>query len=90
MVSLKDTRTGMAWVAMKDDRVVDVIYMKVPNDVDFKEHRKEALSLLSQRGVVKSGFVVFMGGEKRFILRQNHERRGRVKKEKKLYSMKGL
>lgn len=50
--------TGKCWVAIKDDRVVDLTPMYAPADVDFDAHRNACVAELEKSGTVRAGDLI--------------------------------
>ncbi len=78
-------KTGKAWVAIRDERVVSHISMRVPAECDFESFRTKAVSALSILGDVKSGEITEKGGKYLFVQRLNHSNRSKKPREPKIY-----
>lgn len=48
---------GSCWVAVKNGQVLDIEYMRTNNQVEFKEHRINALNRLKPQGRILDGVV---------------------------------
>lgn len=72
---------GKCWAALRDDKVLGVIAMRVPNDVDFEEFRIKASQCLELLGEVKSGELIERDGERYFLRRPAHANRGKKVRE---------
>ncbi|WP_034413986.1 hypothetical protein [Candidatus Photodesmus blepharus] len=66
---------GKFWAALRNENVVGVISMRVPNDVDFDTYRRKAKECLKLLGKVKVGEMVERNGERYLIHRSNHANR---------------
>lgn len=76
------------WVAIKDDKVINAISMRVDERIDFEEYRKRARSLLEMVGDVKTGEAVKREGEYVFVQRLTHQNRGKSPRVAKEYPFK--
>jgi hypothetical protein len=68
--------TGKCWVAIKDDRVVDLTPMYAPADVDFDAHRNACVAELEKSGTVRAGDLIRRDGQYFFVQRLTHQNRG--------------
>lgn len=68
---------GMHWAAIRNSKVVLVISMQVPNDVDFESYRERAIAALELLGEVKAGEVFDDYGDRCFVPRRNHANRSK-------------
>lgn len=78
---------GKYWAAVRDERVVGVIAMRVPRDVDFEEYRCKAAECLQVLGEVKAGEVIERDGERYFVKRLTHANRGKSPRQAKEYRL---
>ena len=76
---------GKCWAALREENVVGVISMRVPNDVDFDAYRKKATECLEMLGQVKSGEMIERDGERYFVQRQTHANRSKKPRPTKEY-----
>ena len=84
---------GNYWAAIRDDEVVAVMSMRVPNDVDFQDYQNkvyEALKCVSE--TVKRGYIVETDEGRVFVQRANHANRSKnadpsKRKPPKVYRM---
>lgn len=74
---------GKHWAAIKDNRVIAVLSMSVPADIDFPEYRKRAFACLELLGKVKGGEVIERDGERYFLLPHPNENRSKQPKPPK-------
>ena len=68
--------TGKCWVAIKDDRVIDLTPMYAPADVDFDAHRNACVAELEKSGTVRAGDLIRRDGQYFFVQRLTHQNRG--------------
>jgi len=73
---------GQCWAAVRKDKVVLTISMKVPKDVDFEVFRVKAIETLSLLGDVKAGELFVYEGQEYFMSRP-HKHQNRSKKKPK-------
>ena len=64
-----------AWAAIKNNRVISVISMKVPSYVDFEKYRSSAQECLGYLGDVRSGDLYRDKGSVFFVKRKGHASR---------------
>lgn len=58
--SIKKTKTGQAWAAIKNGKLVDVIFMNAYGGLtEFEDFRKESREKLAKKGEVKAGTVKY-------------------------------
>jgi len=76
---------GKFWAALREENVVGVISMRVPNDVDFDTFRKKATECLEMLGQVKSGEMIERDGERYFVQRATHANRSKKPRQAKEY-----
>ena len=76
---------GKCWAALREENVVGVISMRVPNDVDFDTYRKKATECLELLGLVKSGEMIERDGERYFMQRPTHANRSKKPRPAKEY-----
>jgi len=69
---------GMHWGAIRDGKVILVIPMQVPNDVDFETFRERSIAALELLGEVKAGEVFDDYGDRCFVPRRNHANRSKA------------
>lgn len=69
---------GMHWAAIRNGKVILVIPMQVPNDVDFEAFRERAIAALELLGEVKAGEVFDDYGDRCFVPRRNHANRSKA------------
>tara|TARA_R110001592_G_scaffold342303_1_gene632052 strand:- start:14886 stop:15197 length:312 start_codon:yes stop_codon:yes gene_type:complete len=72
---------GKCWAALRDDKVLAIIAMRVPGDVDFEDFRLKAAQCLELLGEVKSGELIERDGERYFLRRPAHANRGKKVRE---------
>lgn len=68
---------GKFWAAVKDDKAIAVVSMKVPNDVDFDAYRDKTKDALSLLGDVRSGELFRINGAYVFVQRLTHSNRSK-------------
>jgi hypothetical protein len=83
--SVNGVNLGKCWAALREENVVGVISMRVPNDVDFDAYRKKATECLELLGQVKSGEMIERDGERYFVQRQTHANRSKKPRPAKEY-----
>lgn len=76
---------GKYWAALSDGKVLGVISMSVPSDVDFCEYRLRAVACLSLLGKVKGGEVIERDGQRYFLLQHGNAARSKNPKPPKEY-----
>lgn len=76
---------GKHWAAIRGDQAIAVIPMTIPQDVDFEEYRRRAISTLELLGEVKTGDVLDDYGQRCFVKRNTHENRGRNPRPPKVF-----
>ncbi|MGB3621399.1 hypothetical protein FT643_19045 [Ketobacter sp. MCCC 1A13808] len=74
---------GKCWAAISNNEVIGIISMRVPNSVDFEAFRTRAIACLELLGEIRTGELVERGGERYFVQRSNHARRGKIPKPEK-------
>lgn len=85
-IKSKNVSLGKYWVALKDNQVMGMISMRVPNDIDFDDYREKAIDCLGLLGDVKSGEVIETSEkEKYFLQRLTHANRSKKPRENKKY-----
>lgn len=83
-------KVGNYWAAIRNDEVIAVISMRIPNELDFDSYRekaRECLAVLSED--IKTGEVIQSGDKRVFVVRPNHPNRSKSKtpKKPKIYKM---
>lgn len=83
--SVNRVSLGQCWAALREENVIGVILMRVPNDVDFDVYRKKATECLELLGQVKSGELIERNGKRYFVQRLTHANRGKKPRAAKEY-----
>jgi len=76
---------GKYWAAIKNEKVLALLPMKLSKDKDFEEYRSKAIKALSMLGDVKSGELQIKNGVRVFIKRLTHPNRGKTERKPKEY-----
>lgn len=80
-VGSSDFSVGKYWAAIRDEKAVGLISMRVPSDVDFEAYRQKATDCLGMLGEVKSGELVIRSGGYLFVQRKTHANRSKKNPE---------
>lgn len=72
-----DVPMGKYWAAVRDERAIGLISMRVPSDVDFDLYSARAKECLQMLGDVKSGELVERAGKRMFVQRLTHSNRAK-------------
>lgn len=71
---------GRCWAALREDKVILVIPMRVPSDVDFNIFREKSIAVLKLLGGLAVGALFEKAGERYFLARpQGHKNRNKKK-----------
>ena len=71
---------GKAWAALRDDVVISVVSMLVPNDVDFEDFRIKSIAALEVLGTTKAGDLYSFEKDTYFVARPHkHQNRNKNK-----------
>lgn len=80
---------GKFWAAVRGERVVAMLTLRVPQDVDFDKYRESSRKALELVGEVVSGEVQLTPeGKAVFVKRLPHKNRpGQTAREPKIYAL---
>lgn len=67
--------SGKYWSAIRDNKVVGLIPMWAPDDVDYEEYSSRAKRTLELLGEIKPGDILYRDGAQKFVLHGSHSRR---------------
>lgn len=70
---------GKYWAALRGDKVISTISMRIPNNVDFKTFRIKAIAALEMLGDVRAGDL-FEKGDEQYFMPRPHKHQNRSKK----------
>ena len=76
---------GRAWAAIRGQRALATISMRVPKDIDFQTYRNHAMATLKLLGEVKSGELMLLGNQLLFVQQLSHPNRGKQDREPNVY-----
>ena len=76
----KIVNLGKFWVALKNEKVIGFMSMKVPADANFDLFRNRAKACLSVLGEVKAGELIKRDEQVIFLKRLTHVNRGKKKR----------
>lgn len=90
VVAVTENRViGKFWAAIRAERVVALLTMRVPKDVDFDQYREKSRQALELVGEVVTGEIqVTPEGTPLFVKRLNHQNRpGQTVRTPKVYAL---
>lgn len=83
-----DVHWGMYWAALDaDERINCIIPMRIPPHINFEEFKDKARECLSVLGTVITGLIIERDGQRYFIKRLNHNKRGKSPRIPKIYEV---